>query len=92
MRNLPSQRLSFLNSLMKMESEKDYVCERELTLPNVTLPMYWIKKGVNGLYYAVFEDSYSAFEFDLLVPDAFKDCPLSAFGWPDNAFELGRLH
>ena len=81
-----------LGTLLQVRNEQEYIQVRELTLPNLELPKYAIKMGTDGNLYAVFSDGYDAFEFDLLVPDAFVGCNLACFGEYENAYHIGIIH
>jgi hypothetical protein len=72
-------------------SMSDYVYQRESTPASIDPPKFKIKKGLDGLYYAVFKSEWDWYEFDLLYPHYFKDCTLSCFNGYYNAVCIGRL-
>lgn len=88
--NRPSQPF-LLEQVMTAKTEEEYLRMREFTPANLIAPIFWVKKGVDGEYYVVFENSMSLLEFALLYPDVFRECAIASFGWEDNAFCLGML-
>lgn len=56
---------------------------------SVEPPRYQIVEGRRpGTVYAVFRNSYEAFEFDLLFSWVFEGCPIVHFGDYENAFDI----
>lgn len=53
---------------------------------------YHIKKGPNGLYYAVFCCESCLIAYEEQHPDHFNMCYTVCFGSYCNAFELGTIH